>query len=141
MKKSNQENTAEEIIERITAKIEQVKARSAWERGVRDYALDLVKDLHDNMLCGWHTSNDFSNRQLMEKAMLNGAKSWSQYSKGGCSLCYDGQIAERLCAPWELRKTDNGRKAPNPRESWLDVQSCALSQAARLVLDAAFSEI
>ena len=70
--------------------------------------------------------------------MLNGADNWRQYSEGGCALCYDGQIAERLCAPWELRKTDNGRKDPNPRESWIDVQSRALFQAAQLVLDAAF---
>lgn len=27
---------------------------------------------------------------------MNGAKSWAQYSYGGCSLVYDGDIAERL---------------------------------------------
>lgn len=135
---AEQEPTAAEIIERITAEVEQTKTRSAWERGVKEYALDICKDLSDNVKCGWHTADDFSNRRLLEKAMLNGAANWSQYSEGGCSLCYDGQIAERLCAPWELRKTDNGRKNPNPRETWIDVQSRALYQAARLVLNAAF---
>lgn len=48
------------------------------------------------------------------------------------------QTAERLCAPWELRKTENGRRDPNPRETWIDVQSRALFQAAQLVLRVAF---
>lgn len=130
--------TAAEIVNAISEKIEQAKTRSAWERGVKDYAVELVEELAEAVRGGWVDAEDLSNRRLFERAMLNGANSWKQYSEGGCSLCYDGQIAERLCAPWELRKTDNGRKDPNPHESWIDVQSRALYQAAQLVLNAAF---
>lgn len=132
------EPTAAEIVKQITAKVEQTKTRSAWGKGVKEYAEELVEELAEAVRGGWVDAEDLSNRRLFERAMLNGASSWKQYSEGGCSLCYDGQIAERLCAPWELRKTDNGRKAPNPRESWIDVQARALYQAAQIVLNAAF---
>lgn len=135
---AEQEPTAAEIVEQIAAKVEQTKTRSAWGRGVKAYAEELCEELREAAEDGYIEAWELSNRRLMEKAMLNGADSWSQYSEGGCSLCYDGQIAERLCAPWELRKTDNGRKDPNPRETWIDVQSRALFQAAQLVLRSAF---
>ena len=130
--------TAAEIVETIATKVEQTKTRSAWDCGVKAYAEELCEELREAAEGGYVEAWELSNRRLLEKAMLNGADSWSQYSEGGCSLCYDGQIAERLCAPWELRKTDNGRKDPNPSESWIDVQSRALFQAAQLVLNAAF---
>ena len=133
-----EEQTAEEIVKTVTEKVEQTRTRSAWERGVKEYAEELLEELAEAVEGGYVDESDLSNRRLFEKAMLNGAGSWAQFSEGGCSLCYDGQIAERLCAPWELRKTDNGRKDPNPRESWIDVQSRALYQAAQLVLRVAF---
>lgn len=135
---AEQEPTAAEIVERIAAKVEQTKTRSAWSKGVKEYAEELVEELREAVEGGYVDESDLSNRRLFERAMLNGAADWKQYSEGGCSLCYDGQIAKRLCAPWELRKTDNGCKDPNPRESWIDVQSRALFQAAQLVLNAAF---
>lgn len=133
-----EEQTAEEIVKTVTEKVEQTKTRSAWDRGVKEYAEELLEELAEAVEGGYVDESDLSNRRLFEKAMLNGAGSWEQFSEGGCSLCYDGQIAERLCAPWELRKTDNGRRDPNPRETWIDVQSRALTQAARLVLRSAF---
>lgn len=133
-----EEQTAEEIVKTVTEKVEQTKTRSAWDRGVKEYAEELLEELAEAVEGGYVDESDLSNRRLFEKAMLNGAGSWDQFSEGGCSLCYDGQIAERLCAPWELRKTDNGRKDPNPRESWIDVQSRALYQAAQMILRVAF---
>lgn len=132
------EETAEEIIEAVEQKVSETKTRSAWDRGVKAYAEELVEELREAVEGGYIDESDLSNRRLFERAMLNGAADWKQYSEGGCSLCYDGQIAERLCAPWELRKTDNGRKDPNPRESWIDVQSRALYQGAQMILRAAF---
>ena len=129
---------AEQMVEAITEKVEAHKTRSAWDRGVKAYAEELVEELREAVEGGYVDESDLSNRRLFERAMLNGAADWKQYSEGGCSLCYDGQIAERLCAPWELRKTDNGRRDPNPRETWIDVQSRALFQAAQLVLRVAF---
>ena len=133
-----EEQTAEEIVKTVTEKVEQTKTSSAWERGVKEYAEELLEELAEAVEGGYVDESDLSNRRLFEKAMLNGAGSWEQFSEGGCSLCYDGQIAERLCAPWELRKTDHGRKDPNPRENWIAVQTRALHQAAHLILAAAF---
>lgn len=125
-------------VSEIEQKVEATKARSAWDRGVKEYAEELVENLREGVAGGYIDADDISNRRLLEKALLNGADSWRQYSEGGCSLCYDGQIARRLCAPWELKKTDEGRRDPNPRETWIDVQSRALFQAAQLILGAAF---
>ena len=129
--------TAEAVVVAVEKKVSESKTRSAWDRGVKAYAEELVEELREAVECGYVDADDLSNRRLFEKAMLNGAADWRQYSEG-CALCYNQDIAERLCAPWELRKTDNGRKDPNPRENWIDVQSRALFQAAQMVLRAAF---
>ena len=65
--------------------------------------------------------------------LLNGADDWKQYSWGGCSFIYDGQIAENLATPSELKRTDDGRLKPNKNEEWLDTQARALYQAFRLI--------
>ena len=121
----------------IRAKVEATSARSAWARGVKEYAGELLDELDEAIAGGYFCADDIAAPKLLERQMLNGASDWAQYSWGGCSLCYDGQIAARLCAPWELKKTDNGRKDPNPRETWIDVQTSALFQASRLILEAA----
>ena len=100
-------------------------ARSAWSRAVHAYAVELVESLDD--------SEDLSNETLLNKAMLNGADDWQQYSEGGCSLVYDADIAERLCSPSELKRVRGGERQPNARETWLECQARALSQAAALV--------
>ena len=99
--------------------------RSAWGRGVYAYAVELVESLDD--------SDDLSNERLLEKAMLNGADDWQQYSEGGCALVYDADIAERLCSPSELKRVRGGERQPNARETWIDCQARALWQAASLV--------
>jgi len=104
-----------EIIESIRAR----KTRSAWDRGVQAYAIELLEDLEGE--------------EITREALLNGASDWSEYSQGGCALIYDADIAERLCSPSELRKTRGGERNPNRRETWLDVQARALSQAFRLI--------
>lgn len=101
--------------------VQNAPARSAWQRGVIAYALDLI---------------DYAEAEgigLSDAEMLNGAQSWREYSEGGSALIYDEDIAARLCSPSELKKTRNGERAPNARESWLDVQARALSQAARII--------
>ena len=99
--------------------------RSAWSRGVKTYAFELVESLEDGA--------DLSNERLLEKALLNGAGDWRQYSEGGCALCYNADIAERLCSPSELKRVRGGKRQPNSRENWLECQARALWQAAALV--------
>lgn len=120
----------------VCTTIENTKTRSAWNRGVKAYALDLLADLEEALEGGWICEDDLCNRRMIEKALLNGASSWSEFSWGGCSFCYDRHIAERLCTPSELRKTRNGQRKPNAQEEWIDTQARALYQACDLIVKA-----
>ncbi len=103
-------------------KIEKQTHRSAWNKGVNEYALELVEFLENEEL--WAT----------KKNMLNGADNWDQFSYVGNALIYDCDIAERLCSPSELKRSKGGENNPNRSESWLDVQARALHQACNRVM-------
>ena len=120
-------------IEKLYQSIENEKQRSAWNKGVNEYALELVEQLGERIRNGYFDELDLSDSKKVRAALLNGAENWSQYSWGGCSLIYDGDISERLCCPSELKKTRNGERRPNSREEWLDVQARALFQAANRI--------
>ena len=125
--------TTNEIRTIITRK----KPRSAWDRGVMRYAVELLDELDNAINGGWFDAEDLAAPKLLARQLLNGASDWSQYSWGGCSLIYDSDIAERCCCPSELKKTRNGERRPNAREDWLDVQARALRQAANRITCAA----
>lgn len=110
---------------------------SAWGRGVKKYALDILDDLKQIAdYEGEPLQLDGANFEQFENVALNGAENWQEFSRGGLALIYDGDIAKRLCTKTELKKTNDGEKQPNSRETWLDVQARALYQAARLVYKA-----
>ncbi len=106
------------------------KDRSAWDKGVTAYALELLDKLEEAISGGYFDPDNLASFKLVEQALLNGASDWSQYSYGGSALIYNGDIAERLCSPSELKKTRNGERRPNSREEWLDTQARALYQAS-----------
>ena len=108
---------------RIFEEIENINPRSAWDRGVMRYALDLLNSVEVG-------------EEITEKRLLNGAKDWKEYSEGGrrCALIYDELICHRLCTPSEIKKTRNGERRPNKQETWLDTQARALYQAAQLIM-------
>ena len=118
------------IFEKMIAELETRKDRSAWNRGVNDYALELVEELERR--AEYEGRNPEAGKECREW-MLNGANDWNVYSWGGLSLIYNGDIAERLCSPSELKKTRDGERRPNSREEWLDVQARALFQACNRV--------
>lgn len=120
-------------IEKLYQSIENEKQRSAWNKGVTAYALELVEQLGEQINDGYFEELDLTESKKVRAALLNGAADWSQYSWGGSALIYNGDIAERLCNPSELKKTRNGERRPNSREEWLDVQARALFQAANRV--------
>lgn len=120
-------------IEKLYQSIESEKQRSAWDKGVTKYALELVDQLGEQINGGYFEELDLTESKKVRAALLNGAADWSRYSWGGCSLIYDSDIAERLCSPSELKKTRNGERRPNGREEWLDTQARALFQAANRV--------
>ena len=97
--------------------VEEIPNTSAWKRGVKEYAYELLDNLEEKAQSYERLPK---NGRELEEWILNGARSWDDYSYGGCSLIYDRDIAERLCTPSELKKKDGGRLAPNSQESWLD---------------------
>ena len=103
-------------------KIESIKRRSAWERGVQEYALEMIECAEVPLT-----------KDNAKSILLNGADNWAQYSEGGCALIYDADIAERLCSPSELKRVRGGDRNPNSRETWLDVQARALFQANNFI--------
>ena len=107
---------ADVIFERIA----HLNPRSAWNRGVVRYAMELM--------------NDVDGKEITEKNLLGGADNWKEYSYGGYALIYDEDICHRLCTPSEIKKTKDGERRPNSYETWLDTQARALYQAARLIL-------
>ena len=118
----------EERKNEMRARLEKLPARSAWLRGVKTYAKNMLEELFDN----GHDVDGLSRAGLLDAA-LNGARDWKEYSWGGCALIYDGDIAATLCNPSELKKTRGGERRPNSREEWPDVQARALHQAFNMI--------
>tara|TARA_R110002012_G_scaffold135200_4_gene288893 strand:+ start:393 stop:764 length:372 start_codon:yes stop_codon:yes gene_type:complete len=113
-------------LEALAEAIKAESARSAWDKGVKLYALELIEEI---------SAEDWDGGPNMrKKALLNGADDWQQFSEGGCALIYNADIAERLCSPSELNRVKGGDRDPNANESWMDCQARALSQAHRMVL-------
>lgn len=116
------------LLNNIKTELKTRKDRSAWDKGVTLYALELVESLEE-----LESYNGEEFQRITEKDMLNGADNWGAYSWGGCSLICNSDIAKRLCNPSELKKTRNGERRPNSREEWLDTQARALYQAYRRI--------
>jgi hypothetical protein len=112
-------------IKELKDAIQRQPARSAWSRGVKSYAHELIEELPDDQ--------EFFGSPADVKTLLHGAVDWSQCSYGGCSLIYDQDIAERLCSPSEYKRSREGERRPNARENWLDCQARALFQASNLI--------
>ncbi len=111
------------LVSDVVAALGARRDRSAWDRGVTAYALEMLEELETEELFP----------RTVEKTLLNGAPSWHDYSWGGCTLIYDCDIAERLCSPSELKRTRNGERRPNAQEEWLDTQARACFQACQRI--------
>lgn len=117
-----------ETLKKALETLESRTDRSAWNRGVTLYAYELLGDVVESVE-GVYNAAPQTRAEFCHVAR-NGAGTWREYSYGGCPLVYDGDIAERLCTPSELKKKRGGELSPNSRETWLDVQARALNQAA-----------
>lgn len=115
----------------IRESIESVRSRSAWDKGVKTFALDLL-DKYDD-LCLYYEQDGQACPDFCLSTVLDGAKDWEQYCYGGKALIYDGDIARALCTPSELSRNDYGSKSPNGTELWMDVQVRAYYQAWNLI--------
>lgn len=106
--------------------INKKRSRSHWGRGVALYVHELLDNIEQS-------KEKADNWEVLRRQMLCGAASWLQYSEGGCSLIHDGDICERLATPSEQKRKRSGELQPNSRESWLEVQARALSQASNRI--------
>lgn len=120
---------AEEVFNQMRSKVESQRTKSAWDRGVKAYALDMVDKLEE--VSGGKVP---SGAGEMMDLLLNGARDWKQASDGGSWFVYDEDIAERLCGPSELKKVAGGKRRPNSHETWIDVQARALQQASDMLV-------
>lgn len=110
----------------LTAELNARHDRSAWDKAVTLYALDLLDDIQS------HADNmerlPIDGAEL-ERWALNGADNWSHYSTGACSLVWSGDIAARVCTPSMYKRKHEGASEPGNGRTWLDVQADALKQA------------
>ena len=93
-------------IETIRKAIEAMIPRSAWDRGVKAYALDILREFDE-----WREFSESQGETLPnmdEHTALNGAKDWKQWSEGGCGLVYNHAIAERLYTPARVARLPKG---------------------------------
>lgn len=118
------------LADTIRAELNARHDRSAWDKAVTLYALDLLDDVQEG-------ADNMERLPLdgaeLEQWALNGASCWEQYSNGGCSICYNADIAARVCTPSELKRKHGETYEPNSRETWLDVQARALYQACNRI--------
>jgi hypothetical protein len=121
-------------IQTVTNEVNNTKTRSAWGRGVKAYALDILANFEEWRK--WNETQTESVPELDERTALNGASDWSAWSYGGSGLVYNYAIAERLCTPSELRKTKGGIYLPTGANSWLLVEARAMRQAWRMIAEA-----
>ena len=110
--------------------LEAVKCRSAWNKGVKEYAYLLLDNIFS--YSDYKSITDFKS---LHEELVDGKKNWHQFSWEGCALAYDADIAKTLYSPSELKKCKNGMLRPNKKEQWLDVQERALFQAERLIME------
>ena len=112
--------------------VEQIPNRSAWKRGVKEYADELLDSLEEKAQSYERLPK---NEKELEEWLLNGAMNWENYSYRGYSLKSSRQIAERLCTPSEFRKKDGGRLKPSRYETWFSEQAKALNLACLRIKD------
>lgn len=117
------------IYEDVRSELALSRARSAWKKGVKLYALEMLENVYALAeekgvpVCA----------PTLYRLALNGAESFAELSSSGSYLITDYGIAYRLCTPSELRKVEQGWRAPNAHETWIDVQARALWQAYCMV--------
>ena len=100
--------------------------RSAWKKGVKEYADELLNNLEEKSQLNGRLPKD---EKELKEWLLNGATDCKDYSYTYCSLKYDSQIAERLCTPSEFKRKDGGRIAPSRHDNWFNEQAKALNYA------------
>lgn len=110
----------------VIAKLNERKDRSAWDKAVTAYAVEIVEAMSAD------GEQEISRESL--PLALNGAENWYRYSEGACSLVWDEDIARRVCTPSEFKRKRGGELPPAGGGTWISVQGRALAQAWRRIV-------
>lgn len=126
-------DTIEELFELIKKESERFfknEPKSQWERAVRAYRGELFESIFEMspkaLIKAFRFDTYEGARNNIERLLMNGAESWEEYSRGGCSLCYNEDIKERLFSPSIAKKTDFIYRG----KDLLSWQAAALEEAA-----------
>ena len=106
---------------------EQKRARGIYEKAICQYAFELVDNIADNYITTADELEHLENITNLKERALNGAENWTQYSWGGCSLCYNYDILSRLFCPSIVKKYKNADTVRGCH--LLDYQASALTRA------------
>ena len=121
----------------LIEKAPQRKNVSAWKKGVKNYAIALIDKLPDDYCMIFGNQEELEKHiKIFKKLLLNGAENWRRYSYGGRAYISNNAIAINLCTLSEYINSKRGKRRPNRRENWLDVQARALFQAELLITSA-----
>lgn len=135
----------EELKKELEAK--QAKARSAWDKGVYSYAVEMVENIQGDSTMSQkenaedHDVSDFLNH--VDGRGISICAFWTvddrikvrhlaeSVSWGGNFDIYNSSIVERLCTPSENKRYNAGRmqNGPKSREKWMDTQARAVNYA------------
>lgn len=117
--------------------------RSAWDKGVRDYAIWYI--LGTIALDGDDTERQHWDIHSLRELILNGAKdyqrpndeyrAWVRYSEGGCALIWNIDIAKKLLTPAKFEKEKKAIDNDTSDKNWCHIQAGALYQAAQLIYE------
>lgn len=84
---------------------EEKKARGTYQKAICKYAFELVDNIADAYITTAEELEHLEKITNLKERALNGAENWSQYSWGGCSLCYNYDILKRLFCPSIVKNT------------------------------------
>lgn len=114
-------------IQAVANEVNNTKTRSAWSKGVKAYALDILASFEEWRK--WNEENGESVPELEERTALNGADNWRHWAEGASGLAESYAILCRLCPPSEVKKGVRNI-------DWLEVEARAARQAWRMIADA-----
>ena len=103
------------------------QARGRYQKALYEYAFELVDNIENQYTTTAEELEHIENITDLKARALNGAEDWSQYSWGGCSLCYDYDILTRLFCPSFVKRHENADTVRGIH--LLDLQAIALARA------------
>lgn len=114
-------------IQAVANEVNNTTTRSAWSKGVKAYALDILANFEEWRK--WNEENGESVPELDERTALNGADNWQHWAAGASGLAESYAILCRLCPPSEIKKGVRNI-------DWLEVEARAARQAWRMIAEA-----